>query len=201
MHRFLPKIRIVRCTSMSKSQSLKAYYGIEASETPAAPTSQPTLDEWTTDKPLHALLKASNELMDGIRDLYADRQSLVYNHHQELVNASETVGLMRHGIEALRPNRDALEAQLKEMQAKRAMPPVHVASDAESSMPWVSDVAPIAELPMNMRYMLDQGQLTEAESLFHTYKPTIHAWAQAGILGAEELGNDCEYILKEARST
>ena len=83
---------------MSKSQSLKTYYGIETGEPPAAPAPQPTLDEWTTDKPLHALLKASNELMDGIRDLYADRQSLVYNHHQELVNASETVGHMRHGI-------------------------------------------------------------------------------------------------------
>ena len=66
---------------MSKSQSLKTYYGIETGEPPAAPAQQPTLDEWTTDKPLHALLKASNELMDGIRDLYADRQSLVYNHH------------------------------------------------------------------------------------------------------------------------
>ena len=201
MHRFLPKIRRVPCTSMSKSQSLKTYYGIETGEPPAAPAPQPTLDEWTTDKSLHALLKASNELMDGIRDLYADRQSLVYNHHQELVNASETVGHMRHGIEALRPNREALEVQLKEMQAKRAMPPVYIASDADASIPWVRDVAPIAELPLKLRYMLDQNQLAEAVALFDTYKPTIHAWAQAGVHGAEELGKDCEYILKEAHGT
>ena len=108
---------------------------------------------------------------------------------------------MRHGIEALRPNREALEVQLKEMQAKRAMPPVYIASDADASIPWARDVAPIAELPLKLRYMLDQNQLAEAEALFDTYKPTIHAWAQAGVHGAEELGKDCEYILKEAHST
>ena len=47
----------------------------------------------------------------------------------------------------------------------------------------------------------DRNQLAEAEALFDTYKPTIHAWAQAGVHGAEELGKDCEYILKEAHST
>lgn len=186
----------------SKADSLKAYYGIGTSEAaaPAPALPKPSLHEWTTEKSLTDLLKTSNELMDGIRDLHAERQSLVYNHHQELVNASETVGHMRHGIEALRPSRNALETQLKEMQAMRTMPPMQLASDTNTDIAWERDVAPVAQLPMTLRFMLDQGQLTEAESLLDTYKPTLDAWEHAGVLGADELRKDCEYMLKDAHA-
>lgn len=51
----------------SKSHSLKEFYGIGDNDTPAKPAiSKPSLDEWTTTKPLDALLKASNELMDSM---------------------------------------------------------------------------------------------------------------------------------------
>jgi hypothetical protein len=40
---------------------------------------------------LNSLLSTANELMSEIRELDGERQSLVYNHHHELVEASETI--------------------------------------------------------------------------------------------------------------
>ena len=141
----------------------------------------------------------------GIRDLYADRQSLVYNHHQELVNASETVGHMREGIEALGPSRQALEAQLLQIQKRRTMPPLpslaSQKSDSESGcdINWEKDVAPVAELPLTLRYMIDESKFNDAESLFQTYLPVLEAWEKAGVVGADELRKDCTYMLKDAQ--
>ena len=51
------------------------------------------------EKSLAQLLKAESDLLTEIRELDGERQSLVYNHHHELVSASETIGRVRelHG--------------------------------------------------------------------------------------------------------
>jgi hypothetical protein len=41
---------------------------------------------------LSQLLKSESDLLTEIRELDGERQSLVYNHHHELVAASETIG-------------------------------------------------------------------------------------------------------------
>ena len=153
----------------------------------------PSVDDGAAGQPLDALLRRSIALMDGtsrtnpgIRELKADRQSLVYNHHQELVAASETVGKMRAGLDALHTPRDALRAQLAAIDQGRAA----VAADG---VPW-ADVRPIVELPTTLR-SLAATDPEGARTAYAEHEATIQAWADAGVVGADALRTECEAAL------
>lgn len=83
-------------------------------------------EQLITTSPLLALLKRENELLGGewalgavgttlilaaeIRQLDSERQSLVYNHHHELIAASDTIGAMRLRAESLDADLDKLRS-------------------------------------------------------------------------------------------
>jgi len=190
----------------SKADSLKEFYGIPtAQKTVVAPTETeaeappPSLDDLTTSQPLSELLRLSSQRLDSVRDLYADRQSLVYNHHQELVGASETVGDMRRGIEALAPSRASLEQQLEQMRQQPAAP---AAAAPEAAFPWVDQVAPIVELPLKLRRILDARtptSLADAEAALQAQTPILAAWVEARVVGADELQRTCQDMIAEAQ--
>ncbi|WFD18867.1 hypothetical protein MCAP1_001080 [Malassezia caprae] len=189
----------------SKADSLKEFYGIpttpKAAEAPAeaaAPAPPPSLNELATSRPLGELLQLSSQRLDAVRDLYADRQSLVYNHHQELVGASETVGDMRRGIEALAPSRASLEQQLEQMRQQPAAPP----AAAPEAAPWLDEVAPVIELPWTLRRILDARTPTsvaEAEAALQAHAPILAAWVEARVAGADELQRTCQDMIAEAQ--
>ncbi|KAI3618516.1 hypothetical protein CBS9595_002879 [Malassezia furfur] len=148
-----------------------------------------------TGEPLDALLRRSIALMDGtwhthpgIRELKADRQSLVYNHHQELVAASETVGKMRAGLDALHTPRDALRAQLAAIDHARAA----VAADG---VPW-ADVRPIVDLPATLE-RLAASDPEKARAAYAEHEATLRAWEDAGVGGADTLRAQCEAALEQ----
>ncbi|WFD22461.1 hypothetical protein MEQU1_001133 [Malassezia equina] len=199
----------------SKADSLKEYYGmstvpkapeaLEASkeQEPETPTSQPTLDELTTTRRLGELLQLSSERLDAVRDLYADRQSLVYNHHQELVGASETVGEMRRGIEALVPSRTSLAQQLEQMR-RQPTEPAPVAPAPEAAMPWKESIEPIVQLPLTLRRILDQRTPTcvaDAEAALQAHTHVLQAWVEARVAGADELQRVCHDMIAEVQRT
>ena len=191
----------------SKADSLKEFYGIPtapkgAEEPVKAETPPPSLDELTTSRPLSELLRLSSQRLDAVRDLYADRQSLVYNHHQELVGASETVGDMRRGIEALAPSRVSLEQQLEQMRQPPTEPATAAATHA--ALPRADQLAPVVELPLTLRRILDQRtptSLAEAEAALQAQMPTLAAWAEAHVAGADELQRTCQDMISEAQRT
>ena len=49
------------------------------------------------------LMKRENDLLDEIRELGSERQSLVYNHHHELIAASDTISAVSRFL-SLIPN-------------------------------------------------------------------------------------------------
>lgn len=61
------------------------------------------------------LLHKENELLTEIRQLDSERQSLVYNHHHELIEASDTIAAMRDRAEALEGDLDKLKAAFSEI--------------------------------------------------------------------------------------
>ncbi|KZV88879.1 hypothetical protein EXIGLDRAFT_618845 [Exidia glandulosa HHB12029] len=67
-------------------------------------------EQLITTSPLVALLKRENELLGEIRQLDSERQSLVYNHHHELIAASDTIGAMRIRAESLDADLDKLRS-------------------------------------------------------------------------------------------
>ncbi|EJD49116.1 hypothetical protein AURDEDRAFT_162057 [Auricularia subglabra TFB-10046 SS5] len=67
-------------------------------------------EQLITTSPLIALMKRENELLSEIRQLDSERQSLVYNHHHELIAASDTIGAMRVRAESLDADLDKLRS-------------------------------------------------------------------------------------------
>ncbi|KAI9057265.1 hypothetical protein FKP32DRAFT_1598368 [Trametes sanguinea] len=55
-------------------------------------------EQLITTSSLPTLLKTENDLLTEIRQLDSERQSLVYNHHHELIAASDTIAAVRHPL-------------------------------------------------------------------------------------------------------
>ncbi|EGN98854.1 hypothetical protein SERLA73DRAFT_160494 [Serpula lacrymans var. lacrymans S7.3] len=72
-------------------------------------------DQLITTSSLITLLKRENELITEIRQLDSERQSLVYNHHHELIAASDTIAAMKTQAESLDADLDALKAAFSEI--------------------------------------------------------------------------------------
>ncbi|KAF8899922.1 Vps51/Vps67-domain-containing protein [Gymnopilus junonius] len=72
-------------------------------------------EQLITTSSLPALLKRENELLMEIRQLDSERQSLVYNHHHELIAASDTISAMKTRAESLDGDLDLLRAAFDEI--------------------------------------------------------------------------------------
>ncbi|KAH9043455.1 Vps51/Vps67-domain-containing protein [Lactarius hengduanensis] len=83
---------------------LRRHYGLNV--TPPPPSGRPMdpmdldspafdakayYDQLITTASLTTLLKKENELLTEMRQLDGERQSLVYNHHHELIDATDTI--------------------------------------------------------------------------------------------------------------
>ncbi|KAK0547150.1 hypothetical protein OC861_004831 [Tilletia horrida] len=120
----------------SSKRALRDYYGIQAGDNTAAgtgdgSTSASVLNEPGANSPafnarsayeslistlsLAQLLRKSAELVTEIRELDGEKQSLVYNHHHELVAASETIRKMKDRADGLDPSLDSLQASFSTM--------------------------------------------------------------------------------------
>jgi len=72
-------------------------------------------DQLITTSSLATLMRRENELLSEIRSLDNDRQSLVYNHHHELIAASDTIAAMKSRAENLDAEMDSLKIAFSEI--------------------------------------------------------------------------------------
>ncbi|KAG6900607.1 hypothetical protein C0993_007830 [Termitomyces sp. T159_Od127] len=72
-------------------------------------------EQLITTSSLTSLLKRENELLSEIRELDSERQSLVYNHHHELIAASDTIAAMKTRAESLDADLDLLKVAFSEI--------------------------------------------------------------------------------------
>ncbi|KAF9267905.1 hypothetical protein L218DRAFT_807273, partial [Marasmius fiardii PR-910] len=72
-------------------------------------------EQLITTSSLPFLLKRENEISSEIRELESERQSLVYNHHHELIAASDTIAAMKTRAESLDNDLDLLKAAFSEI--------------------------------------------------------------------------------------
>lgn len=68
-----------------------------------------------TTATLPELLKKENDLVHEIKQLDGERQSLVYNHHHELIAASDTIHAMKTRAESLDVDLDKLMSAFSEI--------------------------------------------------------------------------------------
>ncbi|KAF5393305.1 hypothetical protein D9757_000486 [Collybiopsis confluens] len=119
-------------TSTRARDLLRKHYGLGMGS--PSPSGRATLDErdpMNMDSPsfdskayysqlittanLFTLLKKENEIVGEIRQLDSERQNLVYNHHHELIAASDTIGAMKTHAESLDADLDLLRAAFDEI--------------------------------------------------------------------------------------
>jgi predicted S18 family serine protease len=72
-------------------------------------------EQLITTSSLPSLLKRENELMTEIRELDSERQSLVYNHHHELIAASDTIAAMKTRADTLDGDLELLREAFSEI--------------------------------------------------------------------------------------
>ncbi|KAI0043808.1 hypothetical protein FA95DRAFT_1469692, partial [Auriscalpium vulgare] len=72
-------------------------------------------EQLITTSSLTTLLKKENELLLDMRELDSERQSLVYNHHHELIAATDTISAMKTRAESLDADLDLLRAAFSEI--------------------------------------------------------------------------------------
>lgn len=124
--------RTLPSTPPNKSRArdlLRKHYGLGIG--PPAPLPGKVMDPTSLDSPafdaksyyeqlittssLPNLLKRENDLLVEIRQLDSERQSLVYNHHHELIAASDTIGAIKTRAESLEADLDSLRAAFSEI--------------------------------------------------------------------------------------
>ncbi|KAI0775315.1 Vps51/Vps67-domain-containing protein [Trametes elegans] len=88
-------------------------------------------EQLITTSSLPTLLKTENDLLTEIRELDSERQSLVYNHHHELIAASDTIAAMKSRAENLDADLDLLRAAFSEISRLSAKITVEHPSQAE----------------------------------------------------------------------
>ncbi|KAF7791211.1 hypothetical protein EIP86_002224 [Pleurotus ostreatoroseus] len=84
-------------------------------------------EQLITTSSLPTLLRRENDLLTEIRELDSERQSLVYNHHHELIAASDTIAAMKARAEHLDADMDLLKAAFSEISRLSAAVAVETA--------------------------------------------------------------------------
>ncbi|PKI84221.1 hypothetical protein MVES1_001639 [Malassezia vespertilionis] len=189
-------------TAPSQAHSLRDYYGIGQEEAPDAPQEKGEVqvphvvpvEELFASASLDKLLQTTINAIDGIRELQAERQSLVYNHHQELVSASDTVGKMRAGLAALAPQRKALKEQVERLHAQSDA--LGAGAKEVEEIDWRGDVLTTVQLPITLQEKCKENKRAEAERLWEEHWPRLAAWEAAGVKGASELTQACRDVLQ-----
>ncbi|PWZ01834.1 hypothetical protein BCV70DRAFT_198116 [Testicularia cyperi] len=177
---------------------------------------------------LSGLLAKESELITEIRELDGERQSLVYNHHHELVAASDSIRNMKTKSESLDGSLDALKTSFEAMSNLAAdLETLHsTRSDASTKdqVDALKDLEPIVTLPTQLADLIhdrltrassvsrssavepqDEEEqrrktgLAQAERLWGTMEPVLAAWTDAGVVGVREIAAECRSILKEGR--
>jgi len=82
---------------------------------------------------LPALLKRNNDLAEEVRQLETDRQALVYHHHHDLVDASDTIRAMKSRAENVDSELDKLKDAFSEISRIGAKLTVEISSGEKQS--------------------------------------------------------------------
>ncbi|BGP52684.1 hypothetical protein JCM8202v2_000240 [Rhodotorula sphaerocarpa] len=161
-----------------RSHRLRDYYGLGKGAAPSRhpdgldldnpATFDPTayFQELASNASLPDLLRRENELLNEIRELDGERQSLVYNHHHELIDASDTIRKMKSRAEALDTSLDSLKTSFESI------------SQLSASLSTVSTRSAVAGSPTSQSGALPQPaadpRREDKASSVPAFSPLVH---------------------------
>ncbi|GAA5907920.1 COG1/VPS51 family protein [Sporobolomyces salmoneus] len=163
------------------------------------------LNNLTTTASLPDLLRRETELVNEIRELDGERQSLVYNHHHELIQASDTIRKMKSRAEALDTSLDSLKTSFERIsQLSTSLTPPSTTSPRSSSASISSSVprfSPLRHLPplLSLPILLKLLDKKSSDLLWGSWEPALRSWEDENVEGVEEVGRECREVLRSAR--
>ncbi|KAA1092497.1 hypothetical protein PGT21_004955 [Puccinia graminis f. sp. tritici] len=165
---------------------------------------------------LNSLLSTANELMSEIRELDGERQSLVYNHHHELVEASETIDKMKSSSQKLDGTLSQLQDSLSvisqlstSLTSTRAPSNLQSPSDPTATTSETAltnkfedglHLSALLSLPAVLKGLLATETRAAADQLWGQWEPALRSFEEAGVQGAKQVGNECREALRNAKS-
>ncbi|KAH9445535.1 hypothetical protein Pst134EB_023377 [Puccinia striiformis f. sp. tritici] len=170
---------------------------------------------------LKSLLSTANELMSEIKDLDCQRQSLVYNHHHELVEASETIDKMKSSSQKLDGTLSQLQDSLSVISqlstslteptpsSKTRTSPKDKEGEEEGRKTSNSNkfegglhLSALLSLPIILKGLLiDNKNRSAADQLWGQWEPALRSFEEAGVIGVNQIGNDCRELLRNSKSS
>ncbi|POV97444.1 hypothetical protein PSTT_15050, partial [Puccinia striiformis] len=206
---------------------LRDYYGLEGgsggNHEPLSPSSGSNayFNQLVGNSSLKSLLSTANELMSEIKDLDRQRQSLVYNHHHELVEASETIDKMKSSSQKLDGTLSQLQDSLSVISqlstslteptpsSKTRTSPKDKEGEEEGRKTSNSNkfegglhLSALLSLPIILKGLLiDNKNRSAADQLWGQWEPALRSFEEAGVIGVNQIGNDCRELLRNSKSS
>jgi len=151
------------------------------------------------------MIEKDKETVEEIKELESERQALVYNHHHELIAASDTIHKMQTRSESLDTSLDALRSsfesisQLTTSLSQSSVSLSQAPKHTETAFDPLVHLAPLIDLPAQLRILLKNDKRNEAHSLWGSREPILRAWEEAGVKGVGEIARECRAVLGRAR--
>lgn len=169
----------------------------------------------THESSLDLILLNANKIISEIRELDGERQSLVYNHHHELVDASVTIGKMKTSAETLDSTLDSLQnsfSSISEITTSISNSFSTKTPSSSSSKPKENSnltkdeeelsnlILPLLSLPIILKSLTNQGQKTLSDQLWGEWEIILRSFEEIGIENIKKIGNECREILRQGRN-
>jgi hypothetical protein len=162
----------------------------EGTDSPAF-DAQKSFQHLYTTASLPDLLRKESDLLNDIRDLDSERQSLVYNHHTDLLNASETIRTMKSRAELLDSAINALSASFESIsQLSESLKYTPAATTRRDGDLDPLQLAPVLKLPQYLKALqnsTDTGK-READLAWGSWEPALRTLEEAGVEGVADIG-------------
>ncbi|GJN92147.1 hypothetical protein Rhopal_005177-T1 [Rhodotorula paludigena] len=164
----------VAASERKRRTRLRDYYGLGAAkagdtadlDAPDAFNADSYFQNLASTASLPDLLKREIELLNEIRELDGERQSLVYNHHHELIDASDTIRKMKSRAEALDSSLDSLKTSFQSIsQLSASLAPPASSTSCSPPRPATSPRSPETPQTPSRRHLSTLPESPDSPSL------------------------------------
>ncbi|KAH8925359.1 hypothetical protein BT69DRAFT_1348812 [Atractiella rhizophila] len=198
---------------------LREYYGLQHPQSPVTPKAfqhgevqgDPLMIDTSAFEPqtyfkhiadtasVPELLKKHEELLSEIRELDGERQSLVYNHHHELIDGSDTIKKLNSRADSLDSTLDRLRTSFSTISQLSSTLSLPAPKPPSRTFSPIEHLPPLLSLPLVLRNLLEQSKDKEAREVWGRWEPVLKEWKDARVEGAEEIERECRDVFGAMR--
>ncbi|KAH9820260.1 hypothetical protein DFH28DRAFT_1218701 [Melampsora americana] len=159
---------------------------------------------------LNSILSKTNMIFNQIRELDSERQSLVYNHHHELVDASLTIGKMKNSTETLDNTLEEIKTSFssiselttsisQSLEPKKPKIQTNESNFSSFKEDHLHCLLPLISLPILLNHLIQNQQKSWSDQLWGEWEIILKSLEDSGIQFIQKISNESREILKQSR--